>query len=80
MKYANKKLAWLMALCMFFSVFTGIMPVRIHAAEKSLGITIDGRQDEWQTLVSEGKAQKVGEGSDHTFGTVTTTSGALYLV
>lgn len=83
LKDYKKKMAWLVVLCMIMNILVGNpYSMTLQARENKLvngSVNVDGDGSEWSGLVQQGIAKKVGEGSVHNFGTVTTTAGALYL-
>lgn len=83
LKNCQKKIAWLLTICLILGMVVGNgYDINVLARETrvaTVDVNIDGDNEEWERLVQNGVAKKVGEGSTHKFGTVTTTAGALYL-
>ena len=83
LRNCQRKIAWLLTICLILSILVGNgHGIDVEARETRIAtvdVNIDGDNEEWERLVQEGVAKKIGEGSTHNFGTVTTTAGALYL-
>lgn len=76
----RKRITVLLAICMLFSVFTGMTPSYVvRAMQPTLAINIDADQEDWQSLLASGKAKKVGDGTSYEFEGCATTTSALYL-